>query len=171
MKNINDEEFTGKSLKDSVLESLQVIEEGIKGVNPADEKLFWKWVKDLGEIGTKDDISDVISDDEENFYKKVSDLGTTEEQFETFCDVFFTIANHFMSFIEDDEDQEFGSDDSCEYASWAAPFYGEKRVTKALKDKDTTLCHSWGEEIGYAMTPDDYSDYIEDNKLKPAGYK
>lgn len=168
MKNLVD--FIKESCKENS-KGRKLIREAIHGIKPADEKLFWKWVADLGEVGSKDDITKVISDGEEDFYKKVADLGTTVEQFETFCDVFFTIANQFLEFIEDDDDQQFGSDDDCEYASWAAPFYGEKRVTKALKDKNTSLCDSWGEEIGYAMEPDEYEEYLDDNDLEPKGYK
>ena len=163
-----------KNLTDFIQENLQqkLIKEALHGVKPADEKLFWKWVKDLGEVGTKYDITNVISKNEDDFYKKVADLGTTPEQFETFCDVFFTIANQFGELIEDDDaGDNFGSDDSVEYATWAAPFYGEKDVTKALKDKDYSLCDSWGEEVGYAMDRDTYEEYLEDNELEPKGYK
>lgn len=176
MKNINDVEYTGKSLMDAVKESLQqsserkMIKEAIHGVKPADEKLFWKWVKDLGEEDIMDVIEKSAKKDYKDFYKLVADLGTTVEQFGTFCDVFFTITNEFLDFIYDDDDQEFGSDDSCEYASWGAPFKGEKVVTKALKDKDTSICDD-RELVGYAMEVSQYEEYLEDNEIEPKGYK
>lgn len=164
-----------KSLVEAIKESCnkenkkrKLIKESIHGVKPADEKLFWKWVKDLGES----DIITVINKDEEDFYKKVADLGTTSKQFETFSDVFFTISNQFLDFLYDDDSVEM-SDDGCEYASWNVPFYGETKVTGALKKKSTGLCDEYtGESVGYAMSSiEDYEEYLEDNELEPKGYK
>ena len=84
-----------------------------------------------------------------------------------FCDIFYDLSSDMLSIIEDDDPGM--SDDSCEYASWSSPFYGEKEYKKALKAKDwTEICdEDEGENCGYAMTPDEYNDYIEDNGEEP----
>ena len=110
---------------------VQSINESIRRVNeknsPKDEKLFWKWIEDLG--GEK--CIKIINDDEsyEEFYKLVAKLGTTTEQFEMFCDIFYDFSFEMLNLIEDDDPGM--SDDSCEYASWSSPFYGEKIYKKA----------------------------------------
>ena len=155
-----------KSLVQSINESMQKINEKY---SPKDEKLFWKWIEDLG--GKK--CIKIINDDDsyEDFYKLVAKLGTTTEQFEMFSDIFYDLSSDMLSIIEDDDPGM--SDDSCEYASWSSPFYGEKEYKKALTAKDwTEICDDdEGENCGYAMTPDEYNDYIEDNGEEPKGYK
>lgn len=155
-----------KSLVQSINESMQKINERY---SPKDEKLFWKWIEDLG----AEKCIKIINDDDsyEEFYKLVAKLGTTTEQFEMFCDIFYDLSSDMLSIIEDDDPGM--SDDSCEYASWSSPFYGEKEYKKALKAKDwTEICDDdEGENCGYAMTPDEYNDYIEDNGEEPKGYK
>ena len=155
-----------KSLVESINESMQKINERY---SPIDEKLFWKWIEDLG----AEKCIKIINDDDsyEEFYKLVAKLGTTTEQFEMFCDIFYDLSSDMLSIIEDDDPGM--SDDSCEYASWSSPFYGEKIYKKALKEKDwTEVCDDdEGENCGYAMTPDEYSVYIEDNSEEPKGYK
>jgi hypothetical protein len=155
-----------KSLVQSINESMQKINERY---SPKDEKLFWKWIEDLG----AEKCIKIINDDDsyEEFYKLVAKLGTTTEQFEMFCDIFYDLSSDMLSIIEDDDPGM--SDDSCEYASWSSPFYGEKEYKKALKAKDwTEVCdNDEGENCGYAMTPDDYENYISDNKEEPKGYK
>ena len=155
-----------KSLVQSINESMQKINEKY---SPKDEKLFWKWIEDLG--GEK--CIKIINDDDsyEEFYKLVAKLGTTTEQFEMFSDIFYDLSSDMLSIIEDDDPGM--SDDSCQYASWSSPFYGEKEYKKALKAKDwTEICDDdEGENCGYAMTPDEYNDYIEDNGEEPKGYK
>lgn len=155
-----------KSLVQSINESMQKINERY---SPKDEKLFWKWIEDLG----AENCIKIINDDDsyEEFYKLVAKLGTTSEQLELFCDIFYDLSSDMLSIIEDDDPGM--SDDSCEYASWSSPFYGEKEYKKALKAKDwTEICDDdEGENCGYAMTPDEYNDYIEDNGEEPKGYK
>lgn len=155
-----------KSLVQSINESLRKVNEKY---SPKDEKLFWKWIEDLG--GEK--CIEIINDDEsyEEFYKLVAKLGTTAEQFEMFRDIFYDFSFEMLNLIEDDDPGM--SDDSCEYASWSSPFYGEKIYKKALKEKDwTEVCDQYeGENCGYAMTADSYNDYIEDNGEEPKGYK
>lgn len=155
-----------KSLVQSINESMQKINERY---SPKDEKLFWKWIEDLG--GEK--CIKIINDDDSygEFYKLVAKLGTTSEQFEMFCDIFYDLSSDMLRVIEDDDPGM--SDDSCEYASWSAPFYGEKEFKKALKSKDwSEICDEHeGENCGYAMTIYDYNDYIVDNGEEPKGYK
>jgi hypothetical protein len=138
--------------------------------SPKDEKLFWKWIEDLG----AEKCIKIINDDDssfEEFYKLVAKLGTTTEQFEMFCDIFYDLSSDMLSIIEDDDPGM--SDDSCEYASWSSPFYGEKEFKKALKSKKWyNICDEYdGENCGFAMTLDDYENYISDNKEEPKGYK
>jgi hypothetical protein len=156
-----------KSLTQSIKESLQSkINEA--RINPKDEKLFWKWIEELG--GTE--MMSKIQEEESGkpLYIKASELGTTGEQFELFCDIFFEIADDFLTIIEDDDPGM--SDDGCQYASWSAPFYGEKTVKKQLKSKDWSICDEYeGEWCGYAMSYDNYWEYLEDNGLEPEGFK
>lgn len=155
-----------KSLVQIINESLQKVNERY---SPKDEKLFWKWIEDLG--GEK--CIKIINDDDsyEEFYKLVAKLGTTSEQFEMFCDIFYDLSSDMLRVIEDDDPGM--SDDSCQYASWSSPFYGEKEFKKALKSKDwSEICDEYeGENCGYAMTADEYNNYIEDNGEEPKGYK
>lgn len=155
-----------KSLVQSINESMRKINERY---SPKDEKLFWKWIEDLD--GEK--CIEIINDDDsyEEFYKLVAKLGTTTEQFELFSEIFYSLASDMLDVIENDDPDM--SDDSCQYASWSAPFYGEKEFKKALKSKEWySICdEDEGEPIGYAMTPDEYSVYIEDNGEEPKGYK
>ena len=76
-----------------------------------------------------------------------------------------------LDIIEDDEPDM--SDDGCQYASWTAPFYGEKAYKKALKSKDWySICNEYeGEQVGYAMADYEYSDYLANNNLEPKGFK
>lgn len=156
-----------KSLVQSINESMRKVKEGY---SPKDEKLFWKWIEDLG--GEK--CIKIINDDDsfEEFYDLVAKLGTTTEQFEMFCDIFYDFSSEMLYIIEDDEDAGM-SDDSCEYASWTSPFYGEKEYKKALKSKAWyDVCDKYeGENCGYAMSSDDYNDYVEDYNVDPKGYK
>lgn len=155
-----------KSLVQSINESMRKVNEKY---SQKDEKLFWKWIEDLG--GEK--CIKIINNDDsyEEFYKLVAKLGTTAEQFEMFCDIFYDFSFEMLNLIEDDDPGM--SDDSCEYASWSSPFYGEKIYKKALKAKDwTKVCDKYeGENCGYAMTPDEYNNFIEDNGEEPKGYK
>ena len=75
-----------KSLTQSIKESIQSRIDEAK-INPKDEKLFWKWIEDLGET----DMMSKIQEEESGkpLYIKASELGTTGEQFELFCDIFF----------------------------------------------------------------------------------
>lgn len=156
-----------KSLVQSINESMRKINERY---SPKDEKLFWKWIEDLG--GEK--CIKIINDDDsyEEFYKLVAKLGTTVEQFEMFSEIFYDLSSEMLYIIENDDDAGM-SDDSCQYASWSSPFYGEKEYKKALTYKNwRDVCDKYdGENCGYAMTPEDYNNYIEDNDEKPKGYK
>lgn len=155
-----------KSLVQSINESMRKVNERY---SPKDEKLFWKWIEDLG----GEECIKVINDDDsyEEFYKLVAKLGTTVEQFEMFSEIFYDLSSDMLSVIENDDPDM--SDDGCQYASWSSPFYGEKEFKKALKSKDWhEICNEDdGENCGYAMTPDDYENYISDNKEEPKGYK
>lgn len=149
-----------KNLKDFINES----------ISSRDEKLFWKWIEALGET---DMISKINKKgDGEPLYEKASELETTKEQFEIFCDIFYSFAGNILSIIENDDDNGM-SDDGCQYASWSAPFYGEKQFKKALKSKNWTyICDQHeGEECGYAMDVDLYDEYLEDKGLNPKGFK
>jgi hypothetical protein len=157
-----------KSLTQSIKESIQSkINEA--RINPKDEKLFWKWID---AIDGKEMIS-VINKEEsgEPLYKKAAELGTTEEQFNTFSEIFYSLASDILDVIENDDPDM--SDDGCQYASWSAPFYGEKEFKKALKSKDWyKICDEYeGEQVGYAMTDYEYSDYLADKGLEPEGFK
>lgn len=155
-----------KSLVQSINESMRKINERY---SQKDEKLFWKWIEDLG----GEECIKIINDDDsyEEFYKLVAKLGTTVEQFEMFSEIFYDLSSDMLSIIEDDDPGM--SDDSCQYASWSSPFYGEKEFKKALKSKDWyEICdENDGENCGYAMTSDEYDNYISDNKEEPKGYK
>lgn len=158
-----------KDLKECLEESLnQSINEGIK---PADEKVFWQWIEDLGPEEVIDVINKSAKKDYEDFYKLVSELGTTEDEFEKFVDIFYEKTNAILELIEDDEDAGL-SDDGCEYASWSAPFYGKKKYEQALKSGDwKSICiDDEGEHCGYAMSEDDYEAWLEDNDVEPKGY-
>lgn len=157
-----------KSLTQSIKESIQSrIDEA--RINSKDEKLFWKWID---AIDGKEMIS-VINKEEsgEPLYKKAAELGTTEEQFNTFSEIFYSLASDILDVIENDDPDM--SDDGCQYASWSAPFYGEKEFKKALKSKDWyKICDEYeGEQVGYAMTDYEYSDYLADKGLEPEGFK
>ena len=157
-----------KSLTQSIQESIQSrINEA--RITPKDEKLFWKWIDAIG----GPDMIKAINKEEsgEPLYKKSAELGTTEEQFNMFCEVFYLIASDILDIIEDDEPDM--SDDSCKYAIWSAPFYGEKAYKELLKSKDWySICdENEGERVGYAMTDDEYADYLTDNNLDPKGFK
>ena len=58
----------------------------------------------------------------------------TAEQFNTFSEIFYSLASDMLDVIENDDPDM--SDDGCQYASWSAPFYGEKAFNKALKSGD-----------------------------------
>jgi hypothetical protein len=85
-----------KSLVQSINESMRKVKEGY---SPKDEKLFWKWIEDLG--GEK--CIKIINDDDsfEEFYDLVAKLGTTTEQFEMFCDIFYDFSSKMLYIIED----------------------------------------------------------------------
>ena len=143
----------------------------IESISSRDEKLFWKWIEALG--GT-DMISKINEkDDGEPLYEKASELGTTKEQFETFCNIFYKLTDDILSIIEKDDDNGMMSDDDCQYASWTAPFYGEKEFKKVLKSNDWyEICdENNGENCGYSMNIDSYEEYLEDNGLNPSGFK
>ena len=142
----------------------------IESISSRDEKLFQKWIEALG--GT-DMISKINEkSDGEPLYEKASELETTKEQFEMFCNIFYKITDDILSIIEKDSDSGM-SDDSCQYASWTAPFYGEKEFKKLLKSNDWyKICDkNNGENCGYSMNIDSYEEYLEDNGLNPSGFK
>lgn len=157
-----------KSLTQSIKESIQSKLNESK-IEPKDLKLFWKWID---AIDGKEMISAINKEESgEPLYQKAAELGTTEEQFNTFCEIFYEIASEMLSIIENDDPDM--SDDGCQYASWSAPFYGEKTFKKALKTKDWySICDEHeGEQVGYAMADYEYSDYLENNNLEPEGFK
>ncbi len=134
----------------------------------SEEKLFWKWIDDLG--GT--DMIDEINRDEQALWKKAYELGTTKKQFEKFVEIFFDLTSAIRDIIADSDSGL--SDDGCDYASWSAPFYGQKKYEKSIKDKDwKSICDEYeGEHCGYAMNSYFYEDYMIGNKLNnPKGYK
>ena len=124
-----------KNLKDLIKENFITkdnIQDNVSTVNEAktNEKLFWKWIKELGEVDMMAEINDAESG--EPLYKKSYELGTTIEQFEEFVEIFYKLSNKFNDIMYE-EDLGFGSDDRNEYASWSAPFHGEQAFNKALK--------------------------------------
>lgn len=157
-----------KSLTQSINESIQSrIDEA--RITPKDEKLFWKWID---AINGKEMITKINKEENGNpLYQKAAELGTTEEQFNTFCEIFYELADDILEIIEDDDPGM--SDDGCQYASWSAPFYGEKAYKEVLKSKDWySICDEHeGEQVGYAMTDYEYGDYLADNNLEPKGFK
>lgn len=158
-----------KNLKDLIKENFITkdnTQDNVSTVNEAkvNEKLFWKWIKELGEVEMMDEINDAESG--EPLYKKAYELGTTVEQFEEFVEIFYELSNKFNDLMYD-EDLGFGSDDRNEYASWSAPFHGEQAFNKALKAKKVySVCDQYqGEEVGYAMDSESYKEYLQDNDL------
>lgn len=139
--------------------------------NSTDERVFWKWIDDLGCEDAIDEIVGSKKNDYDKFYKLVSDLGTTVEEFSKFIEIFFDKANEMGEIIENDEDADL-SDDGTEYASWSSPFYGKKKYDEAinLEDWHEVCDERTGEHCGYAMDEDSYSDWLEDNDVKPKGY-
>ena len=169
MKNINDEEYTGKSLMDAVKESLQAVNERY---NKTDERVFWQWIDDLGCEEAIDVIMGSKKNDYDKFYKLVSELGTTAEEYSKFIEIFFDKANEMREIIENDKNANL-SDDGCEYASWSSPFYGKKKYEEALNTEDwQSVCDErTGEHCGYAIEmEEDYTDWLEDNGIEPKGY-
>lgn len=136
-----------------------------EAINPDDIKLFWKWVDALNE---KEDIMQVINgkDGKNKFYAKVVELGTTTEQFELFDDIFSDLSNKFMDLIEDDEDAGL-FDAGADYASWSAPFCGQKTYEQALKEKRwRKVCDEYkGLLCGYVMEIENYEEYLDDNDI------
>lgn len=161
-----------KNLKDLIKENF-ITQDNVNTINEAttDEKLFWKWIDALGGESIIKEIND--AEDGELLYKKAYELGTTVEQFEEFSEYFFELSDSILDIIYD-EDVSFGSDDSNQYASWTAPFYGEKMFKKALMNPNTIhkICDERaGEEVGYAMEVDSYEEYLEDNDINPKDLK
>ena len=157
-----------KSLTQSIKESIQSKLNEAK-ITPKDLKLFWKWIDS---VGAEDMIKEINKEESgEPLYQKAAKLGTTEEQFNTFCEIFYDLASDMLSVIENDDPDM--SDDGCQYASWSAPFYGEKEFNKALKSGDWySICDEHeGEQVGYAMADYEYSDYLANNNLEPKGFK
>jgi len=138
--------------------------------NSTDERVFWQWIEDLGGTDAIDVINKSSKKEYDDFYKLVSELGTTADEFETFSEIFFDKAGDILSIIENDDPGM--SDDSCQYASWSAPFYGQKKFDKAVKSGDwNDLCDQYeGEHCGYAMEDDYYEEWLEKNGVEPKGY-
>lgn len=167
MKNLKDLIKENFITKDNTQDNVSTVNE-----SKTNEKLFWKWIDALGGESMIEEIND--EEDGEPLYKKASELGTTTKQFEEFSDYFFKLSSNILDIIFDNDDISFGSDDSNQYASWTAPFYGEKMYKEALKNHDTIykICDKYaGEEVGYAMEVNMYEDYINDNELNPKGFK
>lgn len=139
--------------------------------NSTDERVFWQWIKDLGEEDAIDEIMGSKKSDYDKFYKLVSDLGTTADEFAKFSEIFYDKANEMQEIIENDEDAGL-SDDGIEYASWSSPFYGKKKYDEAinLEDWQEVCDERTGEHCGYAMEDDEYEDWLEKNKIEPKGY-
>lgn len=157
-----------KNLTDYVVEHLQQINERY---NSTDERVFWKWIEDLGGEEVIEVINKSSKNDYNDFYKLVSDLGTTTDEFAKFSEIFYDKAIEMAEIIKNDDDAGL-SDDSIEYASWSSPFHGKKKYEEALKKGDwTSICDEYeGEHCGYAMEEDSYSDWLEDNNVEPKGY-
>ena len=159
-----------KDLKECLEESLNNTDKPIHE-SAKDEKVFWQWIEDLGGEEVIEVINKSARNDYEDFYKLVSGLGTTTDEFEKFVDIFYEKSNAILELIEDDDDAGM-SDDGCEYASWSSPFYGKKKYEKALKSEDwRSVSDKYeGENCGYAMDSDSYEEWLEDNVGEPKGY-
>lgn len=155
---------------------MQSLVESIRGTkilnerySKKDEQVFWQWIEDLGGTECIDTINKGDRDGYKGFYKLVMELGTTEEEFALFCEIFMDKAGEMLDIIMDD-DPGMG-DDGCQYASWTSPFYGKKKFEQALKNKEwSSICDEYeGEHCGYAMEDYAYSEYLEELDIKDSG--
>lgn len=157
-----------KSLVQSINESIRKINEKY---SQKDEKLFWKWIEDLGCEDAIDEIMGSKKSDYDKFYKLVSYLGTSTEEFSKFSEIFYDKANEMCEIIENDKNSGL-SDDGTEYASWSSPFYGKKKYDEAinLEDWQEVCDERTGEHCGFAMEDEGYEEWLKENNIEPKGY-
>jgi len=149
------------NLQQYILEKLH-IDRNTK-INRDNEEFFWKWIEDV----PFSMVNKVNQYGPEKLYDCNIKLKISVEDFRIIEYIYAKKVDAMYQILLDDDKADM-SDDGCWYAACLSPFYGEKLYTHAIQTKNWKIVcdRNKGEDMGYAMNPDDYNRYLISKHIK-----